>query len=107
MRPLARFGITCLIFGIGSAVLNLMNYHFTILMWADGMQPWFGLGLGLVGVGLVLSDNLGKQESIQPAQPDPFRARFAPQRGAEQQFGQQQFPQQQFAQQPAQQLPRP
>ncbi|MGI8416423.1 MAG: hypothetical protein ACR2P2_09530 [Nakamurella sp.] len=95
MRPLARFGVICLIFGIGSAVLNLMNYHFAILMWADGMQPWFGLGLGIVGVGLVLGDNLGKQKPVQPNQ---FPAQVAQQPASpQQQFGQhsaQRFPQQ-------------
>jgi hypothetical protein len=48
-----RVGILLAVIGFGSVILHTWTaYQFTYLMWAEGAQPWLGLGLG--GIGLLL-----------------------------------------------------
>lgn len=50
---LARIGGLIVFLGFGSLLLRLANIDFRIIAWADGMQPTFGLVLGLVGLVLI------------------------------------------------------
>lgn len=105
-NPMVRASITLMVLGFGSALLNLIEVHFIILAWADGIQPWFGLALGAVGVlFLVVPLLLARRGggSIAPAQPlqqnygyaAPQQSYGTPAQG----FPQQQSPQQGFPQQ--------
>lgn len=106
-NPMVRASITLMVLGFGSALLNLIEVHFIILAWADGMQPWVGLALGAVGVlFLVVPLLLARRGggSIAPAQPLQQNYGYAPQ---QQSYGTpaQGFPQQGFA--PQQGFPQP
>lgn len=49
-----RFGTLFMFFGFGSALLSFARIHFTLLAWADPIQPAFGLALGAAGIVLVV-----------------------------------------------------
>ena len=51
-----QFGITLVLFGIGSFVLNLMHYEFRLLMWIDqwGRGAGIAIRVGLVVLGAAL-----------------------------------------------------
>jgi hypothetical protein len=52
--PLARQALV--IIGFGSVLLNsTSDIQFTLLAWADGMQPYIGVVVGLIGVALLAS----------------------------------------------------
>jgi hypothetical protein len=76
------------IIGFGSALLHSTgDIQFTLLVWADGMQPYIGLVVGLIGVALLAS-------------PFILRARQA------RTNGQQAMPQGAFGQQPGFEQPQ-
>lgn len=53
-NPLVRIGVFLVIIGFGSTVLHAStDYQFTLLAWADGMQPYVGILVGLIGVALL------------------------------------------------------
>ncbi|WP_051267099.1 hypothetical protein [Nakamurella lactea] len=68
MRILTRIGVLLLVLGLGSLVLRLMDMHFTVLAWADDLQPGLGIGFAVLGAGLVLADVVSRRENT-PAQP--------------------------------------
>jgi hypothetical protein len=116
-----RFGIFLVLIGFGSVVLHAKtDYQFTYLKWADGMQPYVGIVVGLIGLGLLFGPFIlralsgrrsggGAAPVYSPVQqglgPQGYPPLGFPQQGAEpnqwgqpaqQPFGQQQpFPQQQ------------
>ena len=51
-----QFGITLVLFGIGSFVLNLMHYEVRLLMWIDqwGRGAGIAIRVGLVVLGAAL-----------------------------------------------------
>ena len=51
-----QFGITLVLFGIGSFVLNLMHYEFRLLMWIDqwGRGAGIAIRVGLIVLGAAL-----------------------------------------------------
>ncbi|MFO0871077.1 MAG: hypothetical protein U0935_19305 [Pirellulales bacterium] len=53
---MSRLGANLIFFGLGSIVLNLLNFEFVILMWIDLWGPTVGwaIRLGLIGLGVVL-----------------------------------------------------
>lgn len=74
-NPLVRLGIFLVIIGFGSVILHSgTDYQFTLLMWADGAQPYIGIVVGLLGVGLLASPVLlrAKQAKAGAAQQTPF-----------------------------------
>jgi hypothetical protein len=68
-----RFGILFTVLGFGSLILEQFNYEFTLISWADDMQPVFGIVLGLVGVAIIVVPLLLARR-VAAAQP-----KFAPQ----------------------------
>jgi hypothetical protein len=55
-NPMIRIGTFLIIIGFGSAVLgSSSDYEFELLAWADGMQPFVGILVGLIGVGLLVA----------------------------------------------------
>lgn len=85
-----RLGVFLLIIGFGSVILHsATDYQFTLLMWADGMQPYIGIVVGLIGVGLLCSpfivrarqQRAGGGEPVSPmaafGQPQGFTAQPA------------------------------
>jgi hypothetical protein len=121
-----RFGIFLVLIGFGSVVLHAKtDYQFTYLKWADGMQPYAGIVVGLIGLGLLFGPFIlralsGRRSSgaapvYSPVQQDLGPQGYPPlfpQQGvepnqwgqpAQQPFGQQQpFPQPQPFAQPSQ-----
>jgi hypothetical protein len=127
---LLRLSIFLMIIGFGSVLLSFTDYQFTLLSWANGMQPWVGIVVGAAGLAILLVPMLARRGgaggAIAPAQhlqqqqgygyPAPQQGYGAPQQQFPQQTG---FPQQQtgfppqqpgfnqaqpgFAQQPPQQ----
>ncbi|WP_212754351.1 hypothetical protein [Nakamurella aerolata] len=101
MRVMTRIGIALIIFGAGSALLRLIDLQFKILSWAEGAQPYLGIGMAGLGVALIVIDQVNRRA------PRPAPVQFAGQQFQQQpqfqpqQYAQQQFPQQQY--QPAQQ----
>jgi hypothetical protein len=91
-----RFGTLLVVLGFGSMALYSFNYHFTLLAWADEMQPFFGGAVGVVGLLVIGASFLFKRGKDEQAQPQPGAA--APQA--------QYPPQQQFPQQPRQSYPQ-
>ncbi len=53
---MSRLGVNLIFFGLGSIVLNLLNFEFVILMWIDLWGPTVGwaIRLGMIGLGVVL-----------------------------------------------------
>jgi hypothetical protein len=48
---LIRVGIILILIGFGAVVLHAFTiYQFRYLMWAEGAEPYFGLGIGAVGI---------------------------------------------------------
>lgn len=74
-NPLVRLGIFLVIIGFGSVILNSgTDFQFTLLVWADGAQPYIGIVVGLLGVGLLASPVLlrARQAKASAAQQTPF-----------------------------------
>jgi hypothetical protein len=81
-NPLVRIGVLLVIIGFGSTVLHsASSYQFTLLAWADGMQPYVGIVVGLTGVLLlampfiIVSARQGSSGTT--ASPTPPGAAFA------------------------------
>lgn len=93
-NPMARLSITLMVIGYGSVLLNYTDIQFILLGWASSMQPWIGLIIGTIGLGILLVPLLMARRggSITPAQ--PFQQNYA---GPQQPYGTpaQGFPQQQ------------
>lgn len=91
-----RLGAVLALFGFGSALLHFTGYQFRLLMWADGIQPFFGLGLGALGAVLLLIPMLtNKDEPAQGGYGQPPGAPGGPVPGGpapQAAFGQQGFP---------------
>ena len=108
-NPLLRLSIFLMVIGYGSVLLSYTEIQFTLLSWANSMQPWIGLIIGTAGlavlvVPLLLARRGGSITPVQPVQQQNF-GYGAPQQsyGPPQDFPQQLAPQQGFPQQPAQQ----
>ncbi|HLE59820.1 MAG TPA: hypothetical protein VJA85_09260 [Candidatus Limnocylindria bacterium] len=48
------FGALLILFGLGSLVLPLVGFQFSLMGWVDPYQPWAGIGVALAGVSLLL-----------------------------------------------------
>lgn len=126
---LLRLSVTLMVIGYGSVLLSYTDIQFTLLMWANSLQPWIGLIVGTIGLGILVvpmilarragggsvapaqsfQQNYGYAQPPQqsygpPAQAFPQQAvpqPGFPQQGAPQGYLPQGFPQQQpFPQQP-------
>jgi hypothetical protein len=92
-NPMVRIGVLLVIIGFGSTVLHSStDYQFTLVAWADGMQPYAGIIIGLIGVGLLATPFILRAREGSPGSPISPTAAFG--QPAPQQFGQQQFGQQ-------------
>lgn len=70
---MGQIAIVLLILGFGTFVLNAFNYEFRILSWADDYQPWFSLGLGVLGL-IILVAKFAIARSKADAAPQPTGA---------------------------------
>lgn len=50
---MASLGGLLVLLGIGSFILPLMGRQFTLMEWVDPFQPWAGVGVALIGIGLI------------------------------------------------------
>ncbi len=48
------FGALLILFGLGSFLLPLVGFQFSLMGWVDPYQPWAGIGVALAGVALLL-----------------------------------------------------
>ena len=39
-----------ILLGFGSLILPIFNLQFKLLFFVEGMQPWFGIILGIIGI---------------------------------------------------------
>jgi hypothetical protein len=56
------------VIGIGSFLLPLVGYQFTLLSLFEDYQPWVGLGLAVVGAALAIYGGARRQASRRDAQ---------------------------------------
>ena len=76
---MVRIGGLLTFFGLGSVLLYSFDMQFRILEWAEPMQPWLGVVLGLAGVAVLGVKLLGSASSDQPVtEPAPGGQPFAP-----------------------------
>jgi hypothetical protein len=82
-NPLVRLGVFLVIIGFGSTVLHAStDYQFTLLAWADGMQPYAGILVGLIGVGLLVTPFVLRAREGSPGMPIAPGAAFGQPAGA-------------------------
>jgi hypothetical protein len=48
-----RLGILLIVLGFGSLVLPLFNMEFRLMSVVDDFQPWAGIVVGVIGLGLI------------------------------------------------------
>lgn len=78
-NPLMRGGITLTILGFGSTVLHsATSGEFVLLAWANGAQPYVGIVVGLIGVGLLATPFILRARDGSPGQPSMPAAGYAP-----------------------------
>ncbi|HVV19244.1 MAG TPA: hypothetical protein VHF06_07385 [Pseudonocardiaceae bacterium] len=67
MRAVAlRIGILLAGIGLGSAILHAFtSYQFGFLNWAEGAQPWLGLGLTVAGGALAVAARVRRERPWQ------------------------------------------
>jgi hypothetical protein len=67
MRAVAlRIGILLAGIGLGSAILHAFtSYQFGFLNWAEGAQPWLGLGLTVAGGALAVAARVRREPPWQ------------------------------------------
>jgi hypothetical protein len=99
---LLRLSITLMVIGYGSVLLNFTEIQFTVLGWAHSMQPWIGLIIGTIGLGILVIPLIARRGgggSVAPAQ--PFQQNYGYAQPPQQPYGTpgQGFPQQQSPQQ--------
>jgi hypothetical protein len=61
-KSMYRLGALLAIFGFGSALLHFTSVQFNLLMWAEPMQPVFGLAIGGAGAVVLLIKVLATKE---------------------------------------------
>jgi hypothetical protein len=84
MRGVAiRVGILLAVIGFGSVILHAFTqYQFRYLLWAEGAQPYLGIGLGLVGLALVVVPQVRRLGAWEDSTPTvPFQRPTWPPRG--------------------------
>ena len=71
MRAVAiRVGILLAVIGFGSVILHVFTrYQFGYLVWAEGAQPYLGIGLGLVGLALVVVPQVRRPRAWEDSTP--------------------------------------
>jgi hypothetical protein len=81
---MVRIGVLLVIIGFGSTVLHSStDYQFTLVAWADGMQPYAGIIIGLIGVGLLATPFVLRAREGSPGSPiSPAAAFGQPANGA-------------------------
>lgn len=107
---MARFGAFLALIGFGSALLHFTDIQFTLVIWAEPMQPFLGLGVGGVGALILLIVMASRKEpEAQPAGPQPVAYQppvaqpYGPPPGS--QPLPRRVPHQPFAQQPPREMP--
>ena len=63
---MAGLGGLLVVLGVGSFILPLLGRQFTLMAWVDPFQPWAGIGVAIIGVGLIVI-----ARSRQTAAPPP------------------------------------
>jgi hypothetical protein len=59
-------GIWLIIIGAGSLLLPLLNFQFTLMSLLEDFQPWAGIVVAVIGVGLVLAGMNRRQPAPPP-----------------------------------------
>ena len=60
-----------ILLGFGSLILPIFNLQFKLLFFVEGMQPWFGIILGIIGIILVVLGVMQNNKQEQPQQSYP------------------------------------
>jgi len=63
-----NLGVLLIVLGLGSFILPLIGFQFTLMSWVDLYQPWAGIGVAIGGVALVL---LARSRSGAASPPTP------------------------------------
>lgn len=75
-----RAGILLSVIGFGSVFLHAFTrYQFGYLQWAEGAQPYLGIGLGLVGLAMAVVPAVLRTRASRDAPTVPFQRPTWPQ----------------------------
>lgn len=64
-----QFGILLLILGVGSFLLPLIGFQFSLMSLIEEYQPWAGIGVSAVGALIVIAFILNRKPEDQGQQP--------------------------------------
>ncbi|MEU7788117.1 hypothetical protein [Amycolatopsis sp. NPDC049159] len=76
-----RIGVVFAVLGFGSLILEQFDYEFRLIAWASDMQPWFGIGLGVVGLALCGVSALAGRAKATPQQQPAAQQQYPQQPG--------------------------
>lgn len=82
---MAGIGIILVLYGFGSAILYSFDYTFSLTEFLYDSQPWAGILIGIVGVGLIVGG------AVMEKQKKAKKAALEAAHGPQQPYGQQQY----------------
>lgn len=66
---MVRIGALLMVFGVGSLLLPMLDFQFTLMRIFDDYQPVAGLGIGALGLVLIVLGMRGSAPAAAPAMP--------------------------------------
>ena len=67
------WGIFLIIIGVGSLLLPMLGYQFSLMELVDDYQPYAGIVVAIIGAALVVYGMGGRRSSETPSGEDPTR----------------------------------
>jgi len=64
-----QFGILLLILGVGSFVLPMIGFQFSLMSLIEDYQPWAGIGVAAIGAMITIAFALNKKPQGSTEQP--------------------------------------
>ncbi|MGO1049254.1 hypothetical protein [Crossiella sp. CA198] len=64
-----QFGILLLVLGVGSFVLPMIGFQFSLMSLIEDYQPWAGIGVAAVGALITIAFMLNRKPQAADGQP--------------------------------------